>query len=192
MMETLTRLWRKAPQPAVLQLARSRDSDWAGSALPQARRRFCREIRRKVPVADAALDKIVRLTGEFIVQSDDALVEEELRRFCREIAIGAGRQGLRGFLEQYLNSLLTDGTAVAEMIPAADGSGLGAVLLCPAESLAVRRAENGVGLRFYAARDGLPGEEVRWPELILYTPLDPDAGEVWGHSVLELSLIHIL
>lgn len=28
MMETLTRLWRKAPQPAVLQLARSRDSDW--------------------------------------------------------------------------------------------------------------------------------------------------------------------
>ena len=185
MMETLTRLWRKAPQPAVLQLARSRDSDWAGSALPQARRRLCREIRRKVPVADAALDKIVRLTGEFIVQSDDALVEEELRRFCREIAIGAGRQGLRGFLEQYLNSLLTDGTAVAEMIPAADGSGLGAVLLCPAESLAVRRAENGVGLRFYAARDGLPGEEVRWPELILYTPLDPDAGEVWGHSVLE-------
>ena len=185
MMETLTRLWRKAPQPAVLQLARSRDSDWAASALPQARRRLCREIRRKVPVADAALDKIVRLTGEFIVQSDDALVEEELRRFCREIAIGAGRQGLRGFLEQYLNSLLTDGTAVAEMIPAADGSGLGAVLLCPAESLAVRRAENGVGLRFYAARDGLPGEEVRWPELILYTPLDPDAGEVWGHSVLE-------
>ena len=125
MMETLTRLWRKAPQPAVLQLARSRDSDWAGSALPQARRRLCREIRRKVPVADAALDKIVRLTREFIVQSDDALVEEELRRFCREIAIGAGRQGLRGFLEQYLNSLLTDGTAVAEMIPAADGSGLG-------------------------------------------------------------------
>ena len=185
MMETLTRLWRKAPQPAVLQLARSRDSDWAASALPQARRRLCREIRRKVPVADAALDKIVRLTGEFIVQSDDALVEEELRRFCREIAIGAGRQGLRGFLEQYLNSLLTDGTAVAEMIPAADGTGLGAVLLCPAESLAVRRAENGVGLRFYAARDGLPGEEVRWPELILYTPLDPDAGEVWGHSVLE-------
>lgn len=49
MMETLTRLWRRAPQPAVLQLARSRDSDWAGSALPQARRRLCREIRRKVP-----------------------------------------------------------------------------------------------------------------------------------------------
>lgn len=62
----------------------SRDSDWAASALPQARRRLCREIRRKVPVADAALDKIVRLTGEFIVQSDDALVEEELRRFCRK------------------------------------------------------------------------------------------------------------
>lgn len=80
MMETLTRLWRRAPQPAVLQLARSQDSDWAGSALPQARRRLCREIRRKVPVADAALDKIVRLTGEFIVQSDDALVEEERRR----------------------------------------------------------------------------------------------------------------
>ena len=28
MMETLTRLWRRAPQPAVLQLARSQDSDW--------------------------------------------------------------------------------------------------------------------------------------------------------------------
>ena len=97
MMETLTRLWRKAPQPAVLQLARSRDSDWTGSALPQARRRLCREIRRKVPVADAALDKIVRLTGEFIVQSDDALVEEELRRFCREIAIGAGGRDCGAF-----------------------------------------------------------------------------------------------
>ena len=42
-----------------------------------------------MPLADAALDKIVRLTGEFIVQSDDALVEEELRRVCRETAIGA-------------------------------------------------------------------------------------------------------
>lgn len=49
------------------------------------------------------------------------------------------------------------------MIPAADGSGLGAVLLCPAESLAVRRAENGVGLRFYAARDGLPGRRCAGP-----------------------------
>lgn len=185
MMETLTRLWRKAPQPAVLQLSRSREADWAELQLPQARRRLCREIRRKVPVADAALDKIVRLTGEFTVHSEDPRVEEELRRFCREIAIGAGRQGLRNLMEQYLSSLLTDGTAVAEMIPAADGSGLGAVLLCPAESLVVRRAENGVDLQFYAARNGLAGEAVRWPELILYTPLDPEAGEVWGHSVLE-------
>ena len=185
MMETLTRLWRKTPRPAVLQLARSRDPGWADAALPLARRRLCREIRRKVPVADAALDKIVRLTGEFAVRSEDPLVEEELRRFCREAAIGAGRQGLRGFLEQYLSSLLTDGTAVAEMIPAADGSGLGAVLLCPAESLAVRRAPDGLGLEFFAARDGLPDRPVRWPELILFTPLAPDAGEAWGHSVLE-------
>ena len=56
MMETLTRLWRKAPQPAVLQLARSRDSDWAASALPQARRRLCREIRRKVPIILGLVD----------------------------------------------------------------------------------------------------------------------------------------
>ena len=94
MMETLTRIWRKAPQPAVLQLSRGREADWAELQLPQARRRLCREIRRKVPVADAALDKIVRLTGEFTVHSEDPRVEEELRRFCREIAIGAGRQGL--------------------------------------------------------------------------------------------------
>lgn len=96
MMETLTRLWRRAPQPAVLQLAREPGQRLAASALPQARRRLCREIRRKVPVADAALDKIVRLTGEFIVQSDDALVEEELCRFCREIAIGARTAGTAG------------------------------------------------------------------------------------------------
>ena len=36
MMETLTRLWRKAPQPAVLQLSRSREADWAELQLPQA------------------------------------------------------------------------------------------------------------------------------------------------------------
>ena len=84
MMETLTRLWRKAPQPAVLQLSRSREADWAELQLPQARRRLCREIRRKVPVADAALDKIVRLTGEFTVHSEDP----QWRRSC---AASAGR-----------------------------------------------------------------------------------------------------
>ena len=86
MMETLTRLWRKAPQPAVLQLSRGREADWAELQLPQARRRLCREIRRKVPVADAALDKIVRLTGEFTVHSEDPRVEEELRRIDQDAA----------------------------------------------------------------------------------------------------------
>ena len=34
MVETLTRLWRKAPQPAVLQLSRGREADWAELQLP--------------------------------------------------------------------------------------------------------------------------------------------------------------
>ena len=186
MMESLTRLWRRTPQPAVLQLSRRKSwEDWSDAALPAARRRLCREIRRSIPVADAALDKIVRLTGEFVLTSPDPAVQEELNRLSREIPIGSGRRGLRGFVEQYLSDLLTYGTAVAEMVPDTGSAGLGAVLLCSGDALAVRRADDGVGLRFFAARDGVPGEAVRWPELILYTPLDPAAGELWGHSLLE-------
>ena len=131
------------------------------------------------------LDKLVRLMGAFTVRCEDPAVEQELARFLRRVETGAGRQGLRGFLESYLSDLLTYGGAVGEMLPAPDGRGLAAVVNCPGEAVTVRPAEDGPGLRFYAGPDGLPGREVPYPELILFTPLDPAAGEVWGRSLLE-------
>jgi hypothetical protein len=62
------------------------------------------EMRKAVPVIDAALDKIVRLTGGFRVLSSRRELQGELDRFVSGVPVGAGAFGLDQFVDVYLDS----------------------------------------------------------------------------------------
>ena len=73
-------------------------------------------LRRAVPVIDAAIGKIVRLTGNFRLVCSDARMEQQLDDFCRHVPVGLTGQSLQTFADGYLDSLLTYGNALGEML----------------------------------------------------------------------------
>ena len=87
--------------------------------------RLYRELREKVPVIDAAIFKLVRLTGGFTVDCADPGAAEALRAFLAQVPVGGNRQGVAAFLSTYFEQLLTCGTALGEIV-----TGEERVILC--------------------------------------------------------------
>ncbi len=144
-----------------------------------------RAVREAVPVVDAAICKLVRLCGGMRAVCRDAEAQEGLDRFLRTVNVGRGQRGIQSFLDQYLDSMLVCGRAVGEIVPAADGRGIAAVLCADAERIEIK--EGGSPLDFtLCVRDGDGTVRVpRRQELLLFTPFQPEAGAPYGVSMLR-------
>jgi hypothetical protein len=144
-----------------------------------------RAMRESVPIIDAALDKIVRLTGSFRVRCSDSAIQRELDGFCDSVRVGAGSNGLRQFIAVYLDSMITYGNAVGEIIPDRDGGDIYALYNAGLEELSVRRGDSPLDVELAIRGAGPELRPVLYPELILFTPLNPAAGAVTGTPLLR-------
>lgn len=75
-----------------------------------------RQMREAIPVLDAAVGKLVRLSGGFEVKCRSGESQKRLEEFMRTVPCGRGQVGIDSFLAGYLDSLLTYGRAVGEMV----------------------------------------------------------------------------
>ena len=144
-----------------------------------------RAIREAVPVVDAAVCKLVRLTGGVKVKCTDAKAERELGEFLRTVNAGRGQYGINAFLDCYLDSLLTCGRAVGEIVPSGDGRGIAAVLCAKCDQVEIKEGDNPLDFQL-CARDnrGIPAPLPR-QELLLFTPLHPETENPYGVSLLR-------
>ena len=144
-----------------------------------------RTIREAVPVVDAAICKLVRLTGGMRVQCADKAAEGGLAEFLRTVCTGRGQIGFNAFLDSYLDSLLTCGRAVGEIVPRGDGRDIAAVLCARCEQVEIREGEHPLDFRL-CARDNR-GQLAPLPrqELLLFTPLHPESDNPYGVSLLR-------
>ena len=101
-----------------------------------------REVREAVPVVDAAICKLIRLTGGVRVACGNERAEQGLQRFLCEVPVGRGQRGINAFLDCYLDSLLTCGRAVGEIVPDAEGREIAAVLCADVSQVEVREGDN--------------------------------------------------
>jgi hypothetical protein len=152
-------------------------------ALGEQEHGLYRAMRENVPVIDAALDKIVRLTGGFTVCCTDMRRQELLDDFVKNVRVGASRQGLRQFVTTYLDCLLTYGNAVGEMVLDEFGEIYG-LYNAALRDLAIRQGESPMDAQI-CVNDGLAYKPVEYPQLVLYTALNPPPGEVRGVSLLR-------
>ena len=149
----------------------------------QAELELYRSLREAIPIIDAALDKTVRLLGDFSVRCGNPRAEEAARRFAEEVNVGGMQRGVHAFLHTFFNQLLTYGTAVGEMA-LTDGrlthlynADLHDVALCAGENpLDVTVCTRGAGGKLVP---------VRYPALILKSVLNPEPGCVYGTSLLK-------
>lgn len=143
-----------------------------------------RAIREAVPVVDAAVIKIVRLAGGFTVGCADKRAQEMLRSFARSVPTGRGQTGLESFVAAYLDSMLTCGRAVGEIVPR--GSEDIAAVICGNVS-DVQISEGETPLDFKLCTMGESGlvEPLPYQELLLFTPYNPESDSPYGNSMLR-------
>ena len=142
-------------------------------------------MREAVPVIDAALDKIIRLVGSFDVQSTDERYQQELDDFVQNVQVGSCSYGLRQFVSCYLDSLLTYGNAVGEMLPSPEGNDIVALYNARLGDVVIKPGKHPMHAELCALAANGEAVPVEHPQLVLFTPLSPPSGEVRGVSLLR-------
>ena len=168
----------------VSQLYGNRFSFAEGSSLSRAELQLYSNLRRRVPVIDGAISKIVRLTGGFRVVCSDASAQRLLDDFLMNVNVGGNQKGLGAFIDSYTDSLLTFGTAVGEMV-LSENKHTFSLYNAPLESIALHRSrENPLRVDISTLSQG--GEvPVKNPERVLVSVLSPSEGELYGNSLLR-------
>ena len=145
--------------------------------------RVYREMREAVPVLDAAVSKMVRLCGGFQVKCRDAEAQNRLNRFLLTVPCGRGQNGMDSFLSAYLDSLLTYGRAVGEMV--VSGGKLRAVCWGDVTKLEAQEGDNALetvlwGMDAYGHMRPLP-----YQHLLLFTTMHPEPAHPYGVSLFR-------
>lgn len=140
-------------------------------------------LREAVPVIDAAVFKLVRLTGGFSVECDSAAAQAAVDEFIQSVPVGGNRQGLSAFVSSYFEQLLTCGTALGEIVTDTDGVPR-ALFNAPLENIELKRSENGFDIDIFT-RNGTELQKVARPEMCLLSVLNPEPGTLTGNSMLK-------
>lgn len=141
------------------------------------------KLRFTVPVIDAAIIKIIRLTGGFSVISSDEKFQDRLDDFINNVPVGLTGKSLYTFIDNYLDSIITYGNAVGEIIINKNTGmidGLYNGNICDIEI----KCGNSPVERKYFFKNGRERILIRHPERILFTAMNP-ATDGMGRSILR-------
>ena len=142
-----------------------------------------RAIREAVPLVDAAIGKLVRLAGGVRVTAPEG--QRGLEEFLRTVDVGRGRRGLQAFLDEYLDSMLVCGQGVGEMVVDRNRGEIAALLCADPAYIELREGESPLDFAVCARRRDGKVEELERQELVLFTPLQPEAEHPYGVSLLR-------
>ena len=145
--------------------------------------RMYRQIREAIPVLDAAVGNMVRLCGGFEVQCRDRQAQQKLNAFLQGMPCGRGQMGIESFLSGYLDSLLTYGRAVGEMVVV--GGRLRAVCWGDVTQLEVQEGENPLETVLWGRDNRGVMRPLPYQHLLLFTTLNPEPGNPYGVSIFR-------
>lgn len=145
--------------------------------------RVYRQIREAIPVLDAAVGKLVRLSGGFGAKCRNSAAQEKLNAFLRTVPCGRGQYGIGNFLAGYLDSLLTYGRAIGEMVVA--GGKLRAVCWGDVTVLEIQEGENPLETVIWGPDGFGMMRPLPYQQLLLFTTMNPEPGNPYGVSMFR-------
>lgn len=95
---------KKTTRAAVQTAPQPRQEHWQPQRFLPAEAPLYRALRQSIPIIDAALQKIVRLTVDFTLTAAEPEAQPLLSRFAAEVPVGASGRGLAAFAGQYLDN----------------------------------------------------------------------------------------
>ena len=141
------------------------------------------QMRTAIPVLDAAVGKLVRLSGGFHPVCRNEIAQEKLNRFLKEVPCGRGQFGIGNFLSGYLDSLLTYGRAVGEMV-VVDGK-LRAVCWGNVNALEIHEGESPLDMVIWGPDEHGCIRPLPYQQLLLFTTMTPEPGSPYGVSIVR-------
>lgn len=145
--------------------------------------RLYRQIREAIPVLDAAVGKLVRLSGGFQVSCRDQQSQRALEKFLATCPCGRGQVGVDSFLAGYIDSLLTYGRAIGELVVA--GGKLRAVCWGDVTRLDVQQGESLLETVIWGPDSKGLMRPLPYQNLLLFTTLNPEPAAPYGVSIFR-------
>ena len=145
--------------------------------------RMYRQVREAVPVLDAAVGKLVRLCGGFEVRCRNSAAQEKLNEFLRFLPCGRGQVGIDSFLSGYLDSLLTYGRAVGELI--IQGGKLRAVCWGDVTALELQEGSSPLETVIWGPDSKGTMRPLPYQHLLLFTAMNPEPANPYGVSMFR-------
>jgi len=142
-----------------------------------------RQMREAIPVLDAAVGKLVRLSGGFSVECRDREAQRKLEDFLKLVPCGRGQIGIDSFLGAYIDSLLTYGRAIGELV-VANGK-LRAVCWGDVTALEVQEGQNALETVIWGMDEQGLMRPLPYQHLLLFTTMNPDAKNPYGVSLFR-------
>ena len=142
-------------------------------------------LRNAVPIIDAAINKIVRLTGGFNVISSDETYQYALDNFVYGVKVGVSGRTLHSFIDGYLDSLLTYGNAVGEILIDTETLQIAGLYNGNFKDIEVKCGKSPIDAEYYLKGDKGSLTKLPNPTLILFTALNPAPNQPYGNSVLK-------
>ena len=145
--------------------------------------RVYRQMREAIPVLDAAVAKLVRLSGGFSVKCRSAEAQKALETFLKNVPCGRGQVGIDSFLGAYVDSLLTYGRAIGEMVVA--GGKLRAVCWGDVTTLEMQEGENSLETVIWGMDEKGLMRPLKYQNLLLFTTMNPEPAHPYGVSMFR-------
>ena len=145
--------------------------------------RIYRQVREAVPVLDAAVGKLVRLSSGFDVKCPTERATKKLKQFLKTVNCGRGQVGIDSFVAAYLDSLLTYGRAVGEMVVV--DQRLRAVCWGDVTALQIREGENPLDVVLCGTDEHGQMRPLPYQNLLMFTTLNPEPEHPYGVSLFR-------
>ncbi len=142
-----------------------------------------RQLREAIPVLDAAVGKLVRLSGGFAVQCRNAQAQKKLEHFLENVPCGRGQVGIDSFLSGFMDSLLTYGRAAGEMV--VSGGHLQAVCWGDVTRLEVLEQPGSLDIQLWGPDAYGHMHPLPYQQLLLFTTMNPEPAYPYGVSMFR-------
>lgn len=142
-------------------------------------------IRENIPLIDAAINKIIRLIGNFTVECSDKTAEKYINEFLKAVPTGVASRGIDSFISAYLDSLIMYGAAVGEIVLGNRSGTVKGILNADIRDIELKNGENPFKAEIYTRNEKGFIEKVPFPERLLISTIHSNANYPYGRSLLQ-------
>ncbi|MDE5764995.1 MAG: serine/threonine protein phosphatase [Ruminococcus sp.] len=148
-------------------------------------------LRYAVPVIDAAVTKIIRLTGGFRLISNNEKYQESLDRFCETVPTGIGGMSIQTFADNFLDSLITYGSAAGEIVINESEKQIAGLWNGDTSAIKIRAGNSPFDRRYSVKCSNGIFKDIKHPERILYAELTGGKSLLRGLPAVSSILLRI-